>query len=148
MRINFWHRRWETNDIGFHQEDGNRLFQSLFGPGYAQPGARVFLPFCGKTRDIAWLLDRGYRVAGNELVVSAVDQLFEELQVAPATTGQGALLHYRADNIDIFAGDMYVLDRETLGEVDIVYDRAALVALPDDMRSRYVEHLTAMTVVP
>ena len=145
LRSNFWHKRWETSDIGFHQEDGNPLFQSLFGPDYAPAGARVFLPFCGKTRDIAWLLANGYRVAGNELVVSAVDQLFEDLQVAPVVTDRGALQHYQAEGIDIYAGDMYELDRDRLGNVDIVYDRAALVALPEDMRDRYVGHLTAMT---
>lgn len=28
---------------------------------------RIFLPLCGKTLDIGWLLERGYRVVGAEL---------------------------------------------------------------------------------
>jgi len=31
-----------------------------------------------------------------------------------------------------------------LGEVEAVYDRASLVALPEEMRADYVEHLSAL----
>ena len=60
----------------------------------ASPGecyARVFVPLCGKTRDIGWLLARGYRVAGAELSRLAVDQLFGDLGIEPEVAGQGRL---------------------------------------------------------
>ena len=44
-------------------------------------------------------------------------------------------------NIDIFRGDLFQVTREMLGSVDAIYDRAALVALPKEMRDRYTEHL-------
>jgi thiopurine S-methyltransferase len=101
----------------------------------------VFLPLCGKTRDIHWLLANGYRVAGAELSPLAVEQLFAELGVAPDIAEAGALSRYSTEGIDIFAGDIFALSRDRLGPVDAIYDRAALVAFADDMRGRYAAHL-------
>ena len=42
-------------------------------------------------------------------------------------------------------GDLFDLSREILGPVDAVYDRAALVALPETTRIRYTAHLKSIT---
>lgn len=145
MDPNFWHARWESNQIGFHQPKANAmLVRHLDALGLAG-GARIFLPLCGKTLDIGWLLSRGLRVAGAELSEIAVRQLFDDLGVTPRVSTLGALTLYRADGIDIFVGDMFDLTADALGPVDAVYDRAALVALPQEMRPRYAAHLAAIT---
>jgi thiopurine S-methyltransferase len=105
----------------------------------------VFLPLCGKTLDIAWLLSRGYRVAGAELSRLAIEQLFAGLGVEPEITRVGDHDRYSAQGIDIFVGDIFALSGKILGPVDAVYDRAALVALPEAMRNRYTAHLMAIT---
>jgi thiopurine S-methyltransferase len=85
---------------------------------------------------------KGHPVAGAELSEIAVRQLFDDLGVAPDVTAEGALTRYAAKGLVVFAGDIFDLDRQTLGPVDAVYDRAALVALPQDMRGRYAAHVT------
>ncbi|MDJ0607592.1 MAG: thiopurine S-methyltransferase [Kiloniellales bacterium] len=145
MEADFWHERWETNQLGFHERDGNAMLVANFRALGLAPGARVFVPLCGKTRDIAWLLAQGHRVAGAELSKLAVDQLFEDLGVAPEVAEAGDLLHYRAPDLDIFVGDIFALTRAALGPVDAVYDRAALVAFPEAMRGPYAAHLHALT---
>jgi thiopurine S-methyltransferase len=107
----------------------------------------VFLPLCGKTRDIAWLLAKGYRVAGAELSKVAIEQLFNELKTTPEISQLGSVTHFRAKNIDIFVGDIFELSSAILGPVDAIYDRAALVALPEEMRQRYSAHLMRITNV-
>lgn len=144
MEAEFWRRRWRDNAIGFHRAAANPLLLRNFSELEAAPGARLFLPLCGKTLDIHWLLEGGYRVAGAELVESAVEQLFAELRVEPTVETVGELRRYSAEAIDIFAGDIFGLAREALGPVDAVYDRAALVALPEDLRRRYASHVTAL----
>lgn len=145
MEPDFWHQKWQANQIGFHKAEANPLLiRHLPALGLAK-GARVFVPLCGKTLDIPWLLAEGYRVAGAELSAIAVEQLFDGMGVAPEVTAVGALRRYSADGVDIFAGDIFDLTAETLGPVDAVYDRAALVALPDDMRARYAAHLADIT---
>jgi len=145
MDAGFWHQRWQDNVIGFHQGEVNALLAEHFDALSLAEGSRVFLPLCGKTRDIAWFLAQGYRVAGSELSALAVEQLFAELGVEPEKSDIGAVTRYRAPDIDIFTGDMFELDGHQLGPVDAAYDRAALVALPEDMRGTYAAHLTAIT---
>jgi thiopurine S-methyltransferase len=145
MEAIFWHKRWADNNIAFHEIGGNPLMLKHFSALSLAKGARVFVPLCGKTHDIHWLLANGYRVAGAELSQVAIEQLFAELDVSPKISQIGQLSHYSAHNIDIFVGDIFNLSREVLGPVDAIYDRAALVALPENIRPRYTAHLTGIT---
>ena len=145
MDANFWHDRWASNEIGFHKSEANPLLVKYVDELSLAKGSRLFLPLCGKTLDIGWLLSRDYRVAGAELSAVAIEQLFAELGVTPTITTVGSLDHYRAPQLDIFVGDIFTVTPELLGPVDAIYDRAALVALPRDMRARYAEHLMTLT---
>ena len=145
MEESFWRQKWEQSDIAFHNNAVNPLLASHFGELSLAPGSRVFLPLCGKTLDIHWLLAKGYRVAGAELSEVAVGQLFAELGVQPTVTPLGAVERYSAEGIDIFAGNLFAVTRAMLGPVDAVYDRAALVALPEPMRVQYAAHLMTIT---
>lgn len=145
MEESFWVNKWQTGEIAFHEGSPNRFLASYFDTLRLPKGSRVFLPLCGKTRDIAWLLASGYRVAGAELVGTAIDQLFAELGIQPTITRQGEITHYSAKHIDIYVGDIFKLGANELGPVDALYDRAALVALPKATRARYTKHLRALT---
>ena len=145
MDASFWHAKWEKSEIGFHQDDFNPLLLDHLGALSLAPGNRVFVPLCGKTRDILWLLQSGYRVVGAELSRLAVEQLFAEMELVPAVTEAGPLTRFYAEDIDIYVGDIFELGAALLGQVDAVYDRAALVALPAAMRQRYADHLAAIT---
>lgn len=145
MDRNFWHQKWERNEIGFHEPAVNSLLVTYCNRLSLEKGDRLFLPLCGKTLDIPWLLGNGFRVAGAELSRLAVEQLFAELGVAPDRARLGAVDHYSAPGLDIFVGDIFDLSGAMLGQVDAVYDRAALVALPADMRPRYTAHLSEIT---
>ncbi|WP_417452170.1 thiopurine S-methyltransferase [Kordiimonas sp.] len=145
MEESFWVNKWQTGEIAFHEGSPNRFLASYFDALGLPKGSRVFLPLCGKTRDIAWLLASGYRVAGAELVGTAIDQLFTELGMQPTISRQGDITHYSARHIDIYVGDIFKLSAAQLGPVNAVYDRAALVALPGDTRTRYTKHLSELT---
>ena len=67
MNSSFWHQRWEKNEIGFHEDKPNPLLVKHFHELSVARGCRIFVPLCGKTLDISWLLSRDYRVAGAEL---------------------------------------------------------------------------------
>lgn len=145
MHTNYWREKWAKRQIAFHRSEANPHLVQNFARLELPKGSGIFVPLCGKTRDIAWLLDHGHHVCGSELVETAVEELFEELGIAPEISSTGATRLYHAANINIFVGDFFALSAEALGPVDAVYDRAALVALPQDMRERYTEHLMALT---
>ncbi len=145
MDADFWHQRWQSNQIAFHEGQANDLLVQYFRALYGGKERRIFLPLCGKTRDISWLMSEGYPVVGAELSEMAIKQLFQELEITPRRSEIGSLIHYSADGIDILVGDIFDVSADVLGRVDIIYDRAALVALPDNMRSRYGSHLDHIT---
>ncbi len=145
MDPGFWHQRWEKNEIGFHESKPNPLIVKYFHELSVAKGRRIFVPLCGKTLDISWLLSRGYRVAGAELSQLAIEQLFIELGMQPEIETVGNVEQWSANNLDVFVGDIFTVSGKMLGPVDAVYDRAALVAFPVDLRTRYTAHLTEMT---
>ncbi|WP_417319187.1 thiopurine S-methyltransferase [Emcibacter sp.] len=145
MDPKFWHDKWEQLDIAFHQDAAHVMLAAHFDRLALARGSRVFVPLCGKSLDMAWLLGQGYRVVGAELSEIAVRQFFEGLDVTPAISEVGDLILYSAEGIDIFVGDIFDLTSGLLGQVDAIYDRAALVALPKEMRQKYSAHLRSIT---
>lgn len=141
MERGFWLERWNEGRIGFHRSEPHPGLVEHFRRLGVAPGGRVFVPLCGKTVDIPWLLAEGYRVVGVELAELAVRELFSELGLEPRVSDAGSLKRYAAEGVEVFAGDVFELSRSDLGPVEAVYDRAALVALPEEMRGRYAARL-------
>jgi len=145
MDLDYWHERWANERTGWHKAVPNVLLTKYFPKLTQQQGAKVFVPLCGKTKDIGWLADNGCVVTGAELSEFAVKQLFDELSVQPKVTQDGEFKLYTSPNIRIFVGDFFALTTEQLGPVDVCFDRAALVALPPTMRIEYTKHLMTLT---
>lgn len=144
MEKHIWLERWEKGQTGFHIDEVNPLLVKHFKELELPLASRIFLPLCGKTLDIGWLLSKGYCVVGVELSEKAVKELFKELGEEPYIHQEGELTHYHAENIDIYVGDFFSLTAEILGNVDAVYDRAAIVALPELMRVDYTKHILSL----
>lgn len=143
MQAQFWHDVWNQNEQGFHEEEANPLLTQHFKQLNLNKGSRIFLPLCGKTTSIPWLLSFGHSVVGVELSKTAIDQLFADLEITPCVTEHENILHYQAENIDMYVGDFFALT--DIGTVDAVYDRGSLVALPLEMRLRYAKQLISLS---
>jgi len=137
----FWHERWSRGEIGFHQHDFNAHMQAFTERLGVQPGATVLVPLCGKSRDMLWLRQQGFRVSGIEISARAIEDFCAEnglgCQSRPFPGGQ----EYRADGIQLFCADFFAIAPDHFPRIDAVYDRAALVALPPHMRPGYVDRL-------
>jgi thiopurine S-methyltransferase len=144
MEPAFWHKRWADNQIGFHENRVHPLLLAHFDALALSSGARVFLPLCGKTLDIDWLLLAGCRVAGAEISPLAVAQLFERRGETATVERIDGGQRWSVAGLDVFVGDIFDLRAQVLGPVDAVYDRAALIALPRDMRVAYARHLRVL----
>ncbi|TWC29457.1 thiopurine S-methyltransferase [Pseudomonas sp. SJZ079] len=141
MRAEFWQARWARNEIGFHAHEVNPYLQRYW-PDLALPsGTRVLVPLCGKSLDMAWLAAQGCRVVGVELAQKAVEDFFSVHELQAQISQDGAFKVYRAGSLEIYCGDFFALTAQQLGDCQAFYDRAALIALPAEMRARYVAHL-------
>lgn len=157
MQLEFWIERWQRGETGFHQTVTNPYLSYYYGekgPGLdKRRGLKVFLPLCGKSHDMAWLVQNGYSVLGNECSEIAVRDFFENSNLSYTSTQSGKHTKYVAkrDNFDqvaleIFQGDFFDLSTEDLSGVSDVFDRAALIALPEDLRVLYVEKMAEILV--
>ncbi|WP_318477187.1 thiopurine S-methyltransferase [Photobacterium leiognathi] len=141
MDAEFWHSRWAENRIGFHLADVNPLLIKHWSAVKPQRDERVLVPMCGKTQDLVWLAERHNQVIGIELSDIAVKAFFAENLYTPLVTGVSNQHLYEFDEISIYQGDYFTVNIEP---VDVVYDRAALIAMPEDMRQMYVEKLLSL----
>ncbi len=145
MDAEFWHNKWAKNEIGFHAAQVNGFLQAHFGDLAVPVGGRVFVPLCGKTRDMGWMIEQGVQVVGAELSEVAIVDLFADLGLEPEIADLGAVKRYSAGALCVFVGDVFDVRADMLGKVDAVYDRAALVALPEAVRDDYVAHVAEIT---
>ncbi len=145
MEPNFWLERWADGRTGFHNQDVNPHLKRHYPEIDLPDQAHIFVPLCGKTRDIPWLRAQGCRVTGIELSQLAVEQLFEEMGVEPVVKTIGKLARFQNDDVTVYCGDFFDLTPQDVGAVDLIYDRAALIALPEDMRHRYAQHVLSIT---
>lgn len=141
MNKEFWLERWQQNQIGFHSEDINRHLQQHCPALTLKPGSRIFVPLCGKSNDMLWLLGQGYKVIGVELSPLAVQTFFVENELTATTYQQGKFTVSEIDDLRILCGDFFDLTANDLADVDAVFDRASLVALPSEMRTAYAKHM-------
>lgn len=141
MEENFWQARWQCDQIGFHRQKVNSLLMKHWPSLQLPQGSCVLVSLCGKSLDLRWLAEQGHSVLGVELVEKAVIDFFLEQQLTPVITQQGAFKRYSTGAITILCGDFFALSTDDLTNVDAFYDRAALVALPDALRTRYATHL-------
>jgi len=144
MKSDFWHERWQSKQIGFHQQEINPYLLRYWPELEVPLGSRVFVPLCGKSQDMLWLRQQGYMVVGIELSEIAVREFFDENALTYKLRQVNGLDCFEADGITLFCGDFFSLDAQSLGPVDAVYDRAALIALPVAMRAAYAVHLTKL----
>jgi len=141
MDIKFWLERWAEKQIGFHRERINphlERFWPMLEPGRAD---RVFVPLCGKSHDMRWLLEQGYHVIGNELSPLAVEAFFAESGMVPEIEQAPRCTRWKDDGIEILCGDFFNLNPADIGTIDSFYDRASLIALTPAQRAVYARQL-------
>ncbi len=141
MDPEFWHDRWRRGEIGWHLPHPNPHLERYWDRLGVPADGRVFVPLCGKSQDLAWLSAQGHPVVGVELSPIAVSGFFDEHRLHPERTPRGPFECARAKGVELLCGDFFELRQEHIGPVRAVWDRAALIAMPPELRPRYVQHL-------
>lgn len=82
LRTADWARRWEKSQTGWHRPTINPTLVAHAGKFRAQPKLSVvsgqnqhpaiLVPLCGKTVDLLWLWQQGWKVVGIEIVTQAI----------------------------------------------------------------------------
>lgn len=144
MHPQFWLERWQKDEIGFHQVEINPDLRRHWPRLGCPPASPVFVPLCGKSRDLCWLRAQGHHVIGVELSEQAVQSFFAEQELQPVRRRAGPLECWQAEGYELYVGDFFNLSARQIAEVRGVYDRAALIALPPPLRAQYTQHMSAI----
>lgn len=152
MNPEFWQARWQEKRIGFNQPNVNPLLIKYFTALNLPVDSRVFVPLCGKSIDMVWLTMQGYDVVGIELVETAVQEFFTEQAIAYTIiedTDKPNIKCYTGKiagrTIELWVADIFALSADDMGHVDAIYDRAALIAMPPEMRPKYSEQVRKLS---
>ncbi len=143
MDAQFWINAWLEGRTAFHQSQYNEKLLTYFPKLSAGGGQSVLVPLCGKSKDLRWLRDQGLKVRGIELYEEAVAAFFPENAFsAPTISRHHDFVTYDSDGVVIDCGDFFKF--EASDSFDFVYDRAALVALPESMREAYAQKVQTL----
>lgn len=140
----FWLQRWNANQIGFHREQINELLQRYYPNTLLQANPRTLVPLCGKSKDMLWLSAQGASILGCELSPSACEQFFTDNQLSGARSQDKDFQYFKHHSITLACGDFFALPSEIAGELNFCYDRAALVALPANLRQIYAQKIAQL----
>lgn len=144
MDAEFWHQMWERPQQGFHQAQPNDFLTRYWSRLNLKGNETVLVPLCGKSVDMNWLVQQGHSVLGVELSQKALDAFVSDHQLDFEPLDHAVFDGHQTAEIRLFCGDFFKLSVEDCRDVKAFYDRAALVALPADMRQRYAAHLAAI----
>ncbi|TQV81561.1 thiopurine S-methyltransferase [Aliikangiella coralliicola] len=153
MEAQFWLDKWKKQETGFHLEQIHPLLKKFY-PDVFSPSKGVFVPLCGKTSDLTFFAEKGSYTLGCELSDIAVQAFFKEQKDTAQINQVGRFSCFRSTrfvnennrqaNIDILIGDIFDLNQALLTECASIYDRAALIALPESLRKDYVRQIRSL----
>ncbi len=142
MQADYWHQCWHDNAIAFNQAAPNPYLQHYFPLLRTQIDDKIFVPLCGKSVDMVWLAAQQRRVLGVELSAIALEDFFASLQQPFSIIPEPAHRLYHTASYDLYQGDLFTLPASTFAQINAVYDRAALIALPPGaLRDQYIDFL-------
>lgn len=142
MDNQFWIDRWQNKETGWHRDNVHPLLFKLSEEFFEQP-QQIFVPLCGKSLDMVWLAEKGHEIIGVELSPLAIEEFFEEQKLVPKKNQLGDFLSWQAGSYQILEGDFFNLTADFFAgnfkSCHCWYDRAAVIALPESLRNKYVE---------
>ena len=141
MRSDFWLNVWENGQLNFHNSKTNPFLMKFWPQLGLKDGDPAFVPLCGKSVDMVWLAEQMHPVIGVELSSLAAEAFFEENNIDVEVSAAGPFTLWQGGDIELYVGDFFDLTAEQLRDVRGVFDRAAIVALPEPMRKDYAKHL-------
>jgi thiopurine S-methyltransferase len=145
MELSYWQSRWDKGNIGFHMQDGYPALQRHWPKYDISKQATVLVPLCGKSIDMDIISRRVKRVVGVEVSDKAIEEFFSERRFAPVISSYSGFKIFKAANIEIWQGDFFKLPVHRVTDIDLIYDKASLVALPPPMRKKYAEKVLSLS---
>jgi len=158
-KLDYWSGRWKEGMIGWHQAQVDRYLLKHYEvvTGKALPSSESatdseeqrqkdfsenslktwYVPLCGKSLDIPFLLGLGYKVFAVEGVSQAIETLNEEHSLGLVFDKTSSVFEGANGRLKIYCGDFFTCPVQQFGPFDFVWDRGSLVAIEYSCREAY-----------
>jgi len=133
----FWQKKWDSLEIGFHQEYVSPLLEAHFDKilETKRKNDTCLVPLCGKTNDLLFLKNHFTEITGVEIIKAAVESFFIENNLQPKVENNT----YSYENLEIINDDFIKYPNSTIRKFDFIFDRASMIALPENLRIKYTD---------
>lgn len=150
--INYWAKRWVESRTGWHMDAINpiliKYLEVLTGSSEksssfieANSKKKIFVPLCGKTKDLGYLLSLGYQVFSIEGVLQAIQELDKENNFQLSFDENESIYGTSDGKLKIFFGDLFKCPIEKWGPFDFIWDRGSLIAMDYSARGEYIKFM-------
>jgi len=137
MEISYWQSRWKKDHTGWHMDTVYPNLPDYWPKLNLNRKAAVLVPLCGKSLDMLWLNEQGHRVIGVDVSKKAAQSFFEDNALSYETDSKASFTIYKSGGLEIWVGDLFKLKPHFLPGIAAIYDKAALIALPEEKREPY-----------
>jgi 2-polyprenyl-3-methyl-5-hydroxy-6-metoxy-1,4-benzoquinol methylase len=124
----FWQDLWKDDTTPWELSGPHSLLESLTHRAAGKslpPGAKIFVPGCGRAHDAAWLARQGYQVTATDYVPEAIEEAKK--------------LYGEVPGLSFEVADVFVVKADEKSKYDAVYDRAMICALNPSKRGAYLQ---------
>jgi len=138
----FWGARYQSKNIGWQLADVHpKLLEYLPMITKGQKPKKFFIPLSGKTIDIPYLISLGHQVFAIEFLPETIEEWNVEHSLGLKHDKATSIFSTDDGQLTVFSGDFQNCPIENWGPFDVIWDRAAFIALDYSLRSQYAELL-------
>lgn len=150
MQLDFWKEVWKEQRLGFDQVEVNYYLKKALPSWLSESYETIFVPLCGRSIDM-WEIHRsGHHVTGVECFEGALQDFDKKY----ALNLEKVSVRDSVDCLKNLDFKLYCADFFELTSADIqkrkgplkIWDRAALVALPPEMRLAYYDQIEKLCI--
>ncbi|XP_041356889.1 probable thiopurine S-methyltransferase [Gigantopelta aegis] len=149
MSVDDWKKRWDKEQTEFHLPKVHPMLEKHLGAlVQGRSKLRFFIPLCGKSVDMRWLLEQGHGVVGCEGVDKGCQEFLQENKMkytaSPMKSCEGTVYRSQCSPLTLYRCDVFDLRREDVGQFDCIWDRGSFVAIPVSKRKRYADIIVSL----
>jgi len=146
--LEYWENRYKTRCLQWHIDEVHPhllKYLSLLTQQNDQESKttdkklKFFMPLCGKSKDIPFLLNLGFQVFGVEGVDTVIQEFIQENMLDMEYDESRQIYQTKDGQLQIYHGDLFKCPIETYGPFDCLWDRASFIALEYSFRSAYLD---------
>lgn len=141
MEISYWQSRWHKGNTGWHMDTVYPPLPTLWKLLDIKSASRVLVPMCGKSLDLYWLTEHSRKVIGVDVSSKAVQAVMQKHSESFSQTTSHNFTIYKSNSLELWKGDFMKLPAEEVTPIDLVYDKASIVALPPEKRPNYAHKI-------